>query len=45
MLSKKTRGNTVSAAMSLHFGTLDAVNGKNTAASLAWATLMRGTEE
>ncbi|MGH9559585.1 MAG: M16 family metallopeptidase, partial [Bryobacteraceae bacterium] len=44
MLAKKTRGNTVRAVMSLHFGTVDAVNGKSTAASLAWATLMRGTE-
>ncbi len=44
LLAKKTRGNTVSATLRLHFGTVDSLNGKSTAASLAMATLIRGTK-
>jgi zinc protease len=45
LLSKKTRGNTVSLSLRLHYGTLESVNGRNTAASLAISTLIRGTEK
>jgi zinc protease len=45
LLSKKTRGNTVSVSLRLHYGTLESANGRNTAASLAIATLIRGTEK
>ena len=44
LLAKKTRGNTVSATLRLHFGTVESLNGKSTAASLAIATLIRGTK-
>jgi zinc protease len=45
LLSKKTRGNTVSASLRLHYGTLETVTGRNTAASLAISTLIRGTDK
>jgi zinc protease len=45
LLSKKTRGASVNATIHLHFGTLESLKGKDTAASLAFATLMRGTEK
>jgi zinc protease len=45
LLSKKTRGASVSATLRLHFGTLEALNGKDTAGSLAFSMLMRGTEK
>lgn len=44
LLSKQTRGNTVSAAIRLHFGTLDQLQGQNTAATMAMQTLIRGTK-
>jgi zinc protease len=43
LLSKKTRGGTVNAALTLHFGDEKAVFGKGTVASMAGAMLMRGT--
>jgi len=45
LLSKKTRGATVNATLRLHFGTLASLRGKDMAASMAFATLMRGTEK
>ena len=45
LVSKKTRGNSVSATLNLHYGTLETLSGKSTAASLAFSTLMRGTEK
>ena len=44
LLSKRTRGNTVSATIRLHFGTLDRLNGQDVAATMAMQTLMRGTK-
>ncbi|HEX6991768.1 MAG TPA: pitrilysin family protein, partial [Gemmatimonadales bacterium] len=43
LLPKQTRAQTVNVAMTLRFGSLDAVRGKGTAASLAGSMLMRGT--
>lgn len=43
LLPKQTRAQTVNVSMTLRFGTLDAVRGKATAASLAGAMLQRGT--
>ena len=43
LLSKQTRGNTVSATIRFHYGTLSRLNGREAAASLAMQTLMRGT--
>ena len=43
LLPTKTRGSTVNAAVTLRFGSLPAVRGKATAASLAASMLMRGT--
>ncbi len=43
LLEKKTRGNTVHAVLRLHFGTLEALKGQATPASLAGSVLMRGT--
>ena len=45
LLSKKTRGATVSATLRLHFGTVESLKGKDTEGSLALAMLMRGTEK
>lgn len=42
-LPKKTRGGTVNAAITLRFGTLDAVRGQATVADLVGDMLMRGT--
>ena len=44
LVSKKTRGNSVSATLRLHYGTVESLNGKSTAASLAIASLIRGTK-
>ncbi len=44
LLPKQTRAQTVNVAMTLRFGSLDAVRGKGTAASLAGSMLMRGTK-
>ncbi|MEP6745490.1 MAG: insulinase family protein, partial [Gemmatimonadota bacterium] len=43
LLPKKTRGATVNASLILRYGSLPAVRGKATAASLAGSMLMRGT--
>jgi zinc protease len=43
LLEKKTRGASVHAVISLHFGDLDSLAGKSTTAELAGATLIRGT--
>ncbi len=43
LLSKKTRGGTVNASLTLHFGDEKAIFGKGTIASMAGAMLMRGT--
>jgi zinc protease len=43
LLPKKTRGGTVTAVVRLHFGDEKSVFGKQTAASMAGALLMRGT--
>jgi zinc protease len=43
MLPKKTRGGTVVANVSLHWGTLESLMGKSGAASAAGSLLMRGT--
>lgn len=43
MLSKKTRGNTVSATIRLHYGTVESLQDRSTAARLAIDTLIRGT--
>jgi len=43
LLEKKTRGASVHAVISLHFGDLESLAGKDTAAGLAGATLIRGT--
>ena len=42
-ISKKTRGNSVVAAMSLHFGDEKSLQDRSMAASMAGAMLMRGT--
>jgi zinc protease len=43
LLEKKTRGASVHAVITLHFGDLESLAGKDTAASLAGETLIRGT--
>lgn len=43
LLPKKTRGSTVNASITLRYGSLPAVRGRATAASLTGAMLMRGT--
>jgi zinc protease len=43
LLQKKTRGASVHAVISLHFGTVDSLKGKDVIASLAGSSLMRGT--
>ncbi|HLH39520.1 MAG TPA: pitrilysin family protein [Bryobacteraceae bacterium] len=45
LLSKKTRGASVNARLALHYGTIESLKGRETAASLAFATLMRGTQK
>jgi zinc protease len=45
LLPKKTRGATVVAAMTLHFGDEKSLNGKNAAATMAGSLLMRGTQK
>jgi zinc protease len=44
LLSKKTRGASVHAAIALHFGDLESLRNKDVAASLAGSTLMKGTQ-
>lgn len=43
LLSKKTRGGTVNATLTLHFGDEKSVFGKSTVGQLTGATLIRGT--
>lgn len=43
LLEKKTRGASVHAVITLHFGDLESLAGKDTIASLAGETLIRGT--
>jgi zinc protease len=43
LLQKTTRGASVHAVISLHFGDLESLAGKSTTAELAGATLIRGT--
>src|ERR1700691_4051016 len=43
LLQKTTRGASVHAVINLHFGDLESLTGKDTAAGLAGATLIRGT--
>jgi len=43
MLPKKTRGNKVSALITLHLGDLESLKNKDSASSLAGGMLMRGT--
>jgi zinc protease len=43
-LPKRTRAQTVSLSLTMRFGSLDAVRGKSTVASLAGTMLMRGTK-
>jgi zinc protease len=43
LLEKKTRGASVHAVISLHFGTVENLKGKDVIASLAGASLIRGT--
>ena len=43
LLEKKTRGNTVHAVMSLHFGNVETLKGLATVGGLTGPTLMRGT--
>jgi len=45
LLPKKTRGANVNAVITLHFGDLQGLKDKQAIASLAGATLMRGTEK
>ena len=45
LLSKKTRGGSVHAAISLHFGDVENLKGKEGAAALAGQILMKGTEK
>lgn len=45
MLPKKTRGATVLATVSLHFGDENSLAGRNTAAQFAGQLLMRGTQK
>src|SRR5215831_529406 len=45
LLPKKTRGGTVLAQISLHFGDEKSLNGKSAVARLAGALLMRGTQK
>ena len=42
LLSKKTRGASVHAAITLHFGDVESLRGKDTAADLAGDTLIKG---
>jgi zinc protease len=44
LLSKKTRGASVHAVIRLRFGDVDSLKGKDTVASMAGETLIRGTE-
>ena len=44
MLSKKNRGNTVMASITLRLGDEKSLMGKSDAGSLAWSMLMRGTK-
>ena len=44
MLQKETRGDQVNAVIRLHYGNLDNLNGRDTAASLTGQMLMRGTQ-
>jgi zinc protease len=45
LLSKQTRGNTVSATIRLHYGTVDRLTGLDATGGLAMQTLMRGTQK
>jgi zinc protease len=45
LLPKKTRGGTVVATLNMHFGTLESLRGRVTAAQMAGSMLMRGTKQ
>src|SRR5688572_21078983 len=45
LLPKKTRGGTVVATMTLHFGTVESLRGRLTAGQMAGSMLMRGTQK
>ena len=45
LLSKRTRGQMVNLTLRLHFGTLEALQGRSDAADYAGALLMRGTRK
>jgi zinc protease len=45
LLSKKTRGGSVHAAISIHFGTVESLKNKDVIGSLTASTLMRGTTD
>jgi zinc protease len=45
LLTKQTRGNTVSATIRLHYGTVNRLNGLDSVGALAMQTLMRGTQK
>jgi zinc protease len=45
LLPKQTRGNTVSATIRLHFGTLDRLKNLDVPSGLAMQTLIRGTQK
>ena len=45
LLPKQTRGNTVSATIRLHFGTLARLNGQDATGTIAMQLLMRGTQK
>jgi zinc protease len=45
LLSKKTRGGSVHASITLHFGDLENLKNKDVAGSLAAATLIKGTDK
>ena len=45
LLAKQTRGNTVSATIVLHFGTLELLKDREAASGLAMQTLIRGTQK
>jgi zinc protease len=45
LMPRQTRGNTVSATIRLHFGTLDRLNGLDIPSGLAMQVLIRGTQK
>ena len=45
LLTKKTRGSSVNAVISLHYGSVDSLMGLDTVGSVAVSTLIRGSKE